>query len=129
MRHPKEADVMELRRQGKTFGEIAQLTSVARSTVGDILKGVPRPRPAGRKSEMTIKGTGDKWAVEINPWVRLIHEAAVDQIPRCKDMSLADFIYEDACFVRDIFELKPPGWATVIPAPLKFSTPPDVNQG
>ena len=86
MSHPKEANVLELTRQGKSYDEIAELTGVARSTVGDILKGTPGPRTAVRKSDMTIKGTGEKWGVGINPWVRLIHEAAVDQIPRCKEI-------------------------------------------
>jgi len=101
MSHPQEADVKELRRQGKTFDEIAQLTGVPRSTVGEILKGVPRPRTERRKSEqksdMTIKGTGEKWAVEINPWVRLIHEAALDQIPQCKGIILDKFIEWATC--------------------------------
>ena len=138
MSHPKEADVLELKKQGLSLRNIAKKTGLSTTKVFTLLKAQNTPPPPGdpgaetppppgseRKSDMTIKVTGEKWAVEISGWVKLIYEAAVQQIPRCKDMSLADFINESAIFVRDFFELKPPGWATVTPAPLKFSAPPE----
>ena len=144
MSHPKQADVLELKKQGLSLRDIAKKTGLSTTKVFTLLKAQDTPPPPGdpgtgtppnpgtvtkdrRKSDMTIKVTAEKWAVEISPWVRLIHEAAVDQIPRCKDMSLADFINDMAFFVRDFFELKPPGWAMTISAPLQFSTPPEWN--
>lgn len=142
MRHPKEADVLELKKQGLSLRNIAKKTGLSTTKVFTLLKAQDTASPpddpgtevlpppgtvtkSERKSDMTIKVTSKQWVEEISPWVRLVHEAAVDQIPQCKDLSLADFINEAAFFVRDFFELKPPGWATTISAPLKFSMPPE----
>ena len=56
-------------------------------------------------------GTSEQWRVKINPWVRLIREAAVHQLPKCQDLRLEDFIFYCCAFVKVIFHLKPPGWA------------------
>ncbi len=120
MTEGKEKQVRELHEQGLSQRQIAEKTGVPKSTVGDILKAA---QEAAAPPLPSIHATSQQWATKLNPWIRLIHQAAIEQIPECRGLSLEDFIYHCCDFAKRVFKLFPPGWAMQTEQVLDVSEP------
>lgn len=116
----KRAQVLDLHREGLSFREIERQTGVSHKTAQRWVAGSDGDSPR-------ISATGKQWGVELNPWIRLIHQAAAEQVQELRGISLADFIYQCCIFTRDALNLKPPGWAMEVRPMLNLTPDPGWN--
>ena len=122
MTEAKEKQVRELHEQGLSQRQIAEKTGIPKSTVGLILKEA-EAEAAPTPPTPAIQATGQQWKTKLNPWINLIHQAAVEQIAECRGISLEDFIYHCCDFAKRVFKLHPPGWAMETEQVLDVSEP------
>lgn len=59
----------------------------------------------------SIMATVRQRTAKLNPWIELIYDAAVQQLPELKGVSFDDFVFQCCDFVKDYFHLNPPGWS------------------
>jgi len=100
----KLGEIIKLRQEGKSWREIEKLTGVD-------------DRTAQRWYEKAtgIQAKEQSWKeVSLNPWIRLIYDAAREQIYELRNISLDDFIFYCCDFVKDALGLRPPGWVTEV---------------
>ncbi len=120
MSHPKEPQVLQLREEGLSMRRISDKTGIPKSTIQRILVDAGK---AGETEDPSIAARGQQWTAKLSPWIKLMHQAASEQIPECRSVSLDDFIYLCCDFVKRAFRLHPPGWALEMEPELDVSEP------
>ncbi|MBA7672972.1 hypothetical protein ES703_81160 [subsurface metagenome] len=120
MSHPNEKQVIELHNQGLSEREIAKKTGISNTTVHRIIVAGDEPP----RDKLIITGKGEQWTVKLNAWIKLIYQAAMEQIPEFRGVTLDDFIYYCCDFAKRFFRLTPPGWATIPEVEVDLSQPP-----